>query len=100
MSMRGNTSAGQQDITTVCLLGTFLSVPFATSLAVEGIQIGQAAVSAGSSNEFHPLGTTKAPRCARGFGVGPVSAFVTHDMVLVPAFGNAAAGDIGREHYP
>jgi hypothetical protein len=61
----------------------FLNVPFATSSAVEGIQIGQSAKSLRSSIKFHRLGTTAS--WAWGFGVGPVSAFVTHDTVLANA---------------
>ena len=71
----------------------FLSVPFATSSAVEGIQIGQSAKSLRSSIKFHPLGTSKATWWARRFGVGPVCAFVTHDTVL------ANASERGRRLY-
>ena len=73
------------DTKTVSLLLAFLSVPFATSSAVEGIQIGQSAKSLRSSIKFHRLGTTKAAWWAWGFGVRPVSAFVTHDTVLANA---------------
>jgi hypothetical protein len=62
-----------------------LCMPFATSSAVEDIQIGQSAKSLRSSNKFHRLGTTKAAWWTRGFGVRPVSAFVTHDTVLAHA---------------
>jgi hypothetical protein len=82
LSKRGNTSAWRQDIKTVSLLAAFLSVPFATSTAVEGIQIGQSAKSPGSSNKFHRPGTTEAAWWTRRFGLGPVMAFVTHDTVL------------------
>ena len=67
------------------LLAAFLSVPFATSSAVEGIQIGQSTKSLRSSIKFQRLGTTKAAWWAWGFGVGPVSAFVTHDTVFAHA---------------
>jgi hypothetical protein len=73
------------DTKIVSLLVAFLSVPFAAFSAVEGIQIGQSAKSPRSSKEFHRLGTTKAARWARRFGVGPVSAFVTHEAVLANA---------------
>jgi hypothetical protein len=81
------------DTKTISLLLAFLSVPFATSSAVEGIQIGQSAKSLRSSIKFHPLGTSKATWWARRFGVGPVCAFVTHDTVL------ANASERGRRLY-
>jgi hypothetical protein len=75
----------QLDAKTVCLLAAFLSVPFPTSSAVEGVQIGQSAKSLRASSKFHWPGTTKASWWARGFGIGPVCALVIHDTVLASA---------------